>query len=84
MDVLLTFVMETANDSRILGLPGERQSHPDTRKDSSDVQKEDKAGMHKECAYPGKNTGVMLGGANQSLLTDLTPFGSSWGMRDAP
>lgn len=40
------------------------------------MQKEDRAGMHKECAYTGKNTGVMLRGGNWSLPTDLS---SNWG-----
>lgn len=81
VDVLLPFVMGIWNDSRILGLPGERKSHPDTRKDNSDVQKENRSGMHKECACTGENTGVTLGGAQRSLLTDLRLFGSNWGMR---
>lgn len=72
-----------SNDKRILRLPGGRQSlrHQLLRKDSSDVQKKDRAGTHKEYVITGKSTSVLLRGTNQSALTDLMLFDSNWGMQ---
>lgn len=64
MDVLLHFVVGTANASRIHGLPRDRKSYPHIRKDSSD-------GKRTEQGCTGNNTGVVLKGANWSLLTDI-------------